>query len=86
VDWAYGAAPDPAVVAGAWQNIELLDWTAEGWQAFLESLTPRQLVFQMRAWCLLALDAPELRPELEQACDEVRAVIWRRECVPNVPI
>ena len=67
--------------AAAWQAVAVEDWDERTWGAFLRCLTPRQLVYQMRAWCLLAKGAPELATEFAEACAEVRRLLWQTECV-----
>lgn len=74
------AADDPAV---AWQNVVIEHWDEESWEKFLNCLTPRQLVYQMRAWCLLAEGTPDLAVEFDEALDQVRRLLRWTECVSS---
>ena len=78
IDWT--ETPDPETASRAWSRVRVQDWTPESWAEFLLTLTPRQLIYQMRTWFVLGQDAPELRQEFEDACAQARDLLRLHEC------
>jgi len=56
-------------------------WTADQWQAWLDGLSPRQLVAHMSHWNGYAQGMPALRAEFNAVVSDARRSLLRRECV-----
>lgn len=83
MDWTFAEALDRETAMLAWSSVRVEDWTAESWAEFLRALTPRQLIYQMRMWFMLGQDAPELRQDFEDACEQVRELLRLHECTAD---
>ena len=61
----------------AWTTEE---WTHEQWRAWLEGLTPRQLVLHMSQWQAYAGRLPALTNELQAVLSDARDALIGQEC------
>ena len=78
----FSEAADPELAASAWRNVCVQDWTASSGLTFLETLTPRQLVYQMRMWSILAEVAPGLSQEFNEAVGQARDILRKARMQP----
>lgn len=49
-------------------------WSGTRWRDFIRHLTPRERIYHVRAWQLLAESRPELRLLVAHAIDEIRQI------------
>lgn len=63
----------------AWTTQE---WTAAQWRAWLDELTPRELVQHIAKWQRYAENMPAMRQGFAYAVTDARRILHDRECSP----
>jgi hypothetical protein len=66
------AVSDKVEIGGIVYDLSPSTWSGSRWREFLRRLTPRQRIYHVRAWQLLAQSHPELRPLVAHAIEDIR--------------